>query len=129
MSTVKRVHADPLRCDDYALRVAEHQTVPAPDTNIHLAGKERHAHRLRYPPPLEQLGLGPRLEHDARQTVDGRVTPSSRADLCVSRNMLPLRSPRFAPVPALRATDFRYHGLQLSYYGSIVHGCLEATLP
>ena len=23
----------------------------------------------------------------------------------------------------------RYRGSQLSYYGSIVHGCLEATLP
>src|SRR5258705_2541401 len=55
--------------------MAEHQTVPAPDTNIHLAGTQEHAHRLRRPPLLEQLGLGPRLEHDARRTVD-----SSRDD-------------------------------------------------
>ena len=51
--------------------VAEHETVLAPDTNIHLAGKQGHAKRLRYPPPLEQLGLGPRLEHDARRAVEG----------------------------------------------------------
>src|SRR6185503_20187784 len=28
-------------------------------------------HRLRYPPPFEQLGLGPRLEHDARLSIEG----------------------------------------------------------
>src|SRR5262245_14904518 len=50
--------------------VAEHETVPAADTNIHLAGTQEHAHRLRHPPLLEQLGLGPRLEHDARRTVE-----------------------------------------------------------
>src|SRR4029434_8135608 len=55
--------------------VAKHQTVPAPDTNIHLAGTQEHAHRLRHPPLLEQLGLGPRLEHDARRSVE-----SSRDD-------------------------------------------------
>src|SRR5262245_44131477 len=59
--------------------VTEHQTVRAPDTNIHLAGKQGHAHRLRYPPPLEQLGLGPRLEHDASRAVessrDDELTP------------------------------------------------------
>src|SRR5689334_9852528 len=49
---------------------AERETVPAPDTNIHLAGKQGQARRLRYPPPLEQLGLGPRLEHDARRAVE-----------------------------------------------------------
>src|SRR5262249_32297 len=43
---------------------------PAPDTNIHLAGTQEHAHRLRRPPLLEQLGLGPRLEHDTRRTVE-----------------------------------------------------------
>src|SRR3954469_18693565 len=50
---------------------AELQTVPSPDANIHLAGKQGHADRLRYPPSLEQLGLGPRLEHNARRTVEG----------------------------------------------------------
>src|SRR5215471_10346670 len=55
--------------------VAEHQTVLASDTNIHLAGTQEHAHRFRHPPLLEQLGLGPRLEHDARRTVE-----SSRDD-------------------------------------------------
>src|SRR4029077_9293160 len=28
------------------------------------------AQRLRQPPPLEQLGLGPGLEHDARRAVE-----------------------------------------------------------
>src|SRR5215212_12094301 len=53
----------------------ELETVLAPDTNIHLTGTQGHAHRLRHPPPLEQLGLGPRLEHDARRAVE-----SSRRD-------------------------------------------------
>ena len=49
----------------------ELEAVPAPDTNIHLAGKQLQASRLRHPPPLEQLGLGPRLEHEARRAVEG----------------------------------------------------------
>src|SRR5262245_15231541 len=55
--------------------MTEHQTVPAPDTNIHLAGTQEHVHRLRHPPLLEQFGLGPRLEHEARWSVE-----SSRDD-------------------------------------------------
>src|SRR5262249_41050474 len=51
--------------------VAELETVPAPDTNIRLAGKQGHASRFRCPPPLEQLGLGPRLEHDTRGAIEG----------------------------------------------------------
>src|SRR6476659_9268275 len=51
--------------------MVEHETVPAPGTNIHLAGNQGQAKRLRYPPPLEQLGLGPRLEQDARRGVEG----------------------------------------------------------
>src|SRR6185436_11688472 len=51
--------------------MAEHETVRAPCTNIGLAGKEEHSKRLRCPPPLEQLGLGPGLEHDARRGVEG----------------------------------------------------------
>src|SRR5215471_6481543 len=49
--------------------VAEHETVRAPRTNIGLAGKEGHSERPRCPPPLEQLGLGPGLEHDVRRAV------------------------------------------------------------
>src|SRR5688572_25716690 len=49
----------------------ELETVLAPDASIHLAGKQGHAHRLRHPPPPEQLGLGPRLEHDAGRAVEG----------------------------------------------------------
>src|SRR5262245_245625 len=51
--------------------MTEHETVRAPGTNIHLAGEQGHAKRLRYPPTLEQLGLGPRLEHDAHRAVNG----------------------------------------------------------
>src|SRR5215468_2702280 len=42
-----------------------------PHTNICLAGNHGHVNRLWYPPLLEQLGLGPRLEHDARRGVEG----------------------------------------------------------
>src|SRR4029434_7325777 len=49
----------------------ELETLLAPDTNIHLTAKQGHAHRLRHPPPLEQLGLGPRFEHHARRAVKG----------------------------------------------------------
>ena len=35
----------------------ELETVLAPDTNIHLTGTQGHAHRLRHPPPPEQLEL------------------------------------------------------------------------
>jgi hypothetical protein len=41
-----------------------------PPTRASLAGS-RTPHRLRYPPPLEQLGPGPGLEHDARRAVEG----------------------------------------------------------
>src|ERR1700688_769666 len=51
--------------------MAEHETVRASRTNIGLAGNEGYPERLRHPPPLEQLGLGPRLEHDARRAVEG----------------------------------------------------------
>src|SRR4029453_14184084 len=50
-----------------------HETVLAPGTNIQLAGMQGHAHRLRYPPPFEQLGLGPRLEHHARRSIEGSL--------------------------------------------------------
>src|SRR5215510_4102684 len=49
--------------------MAEHETVRAPRTNIRLAGKQGYCKRPRCPPPLEQLGLGPGLEHDARRGV------------------------------------------------------------
>ena len=45
--------------------MAEHETVPAPDTNIRVEGKQGQAEGLRYPPLLEQLGLGPRLDAQA----------------------------------------------------------------
>src|SRR5438552_2614275 len=51
--------------------VAKHQTVPASNTNIHLAGKQGQTIRLWYPPLLEQFCLGPRLEHEARRALDG----------------------------------------------------------
>ena len=60
--------------------MAELEPVPAPDTNIRLAGNQRHACRLRCPPPLEQLGPGPRLEHEAAGPLKVRVTTSSRSD-------------------------------------------------
>src|SRR5687768_5342504 len=49
----------------------EFQSVLAADASIHLAGPQFHSHRLGHPPTLEQLGLGKRLEHYARRTVDG----------------------------------------------------------
>src|SRR5262245_33792293 len=51
--------------------LADEETVLAPDTNIHLAGMQGHAKRLWYPPLPEDLGLGKRLEHDARRAIDG----------------------------------------------------------
>src|SRR5205085_7048498 len=52
-------------------RVAEHEAVLAAHANVELTGKQRQAKRLRNPPALKQLGLGPRLEHEARRGVDG----------------------------------------------------------
>src|SRR5690606_20516290 len=49
---------------------AEYEAVLASGTNIHLAGDQGHVHRLWHPPALHQLGLGPRLEHDARRSVE-----------------------------------------------------------
>src|SRR5262245_11438410 len=43
--------------------MAEHQPVRATDTNVQLAGEQRQAERLWYPPTFEQLGLGERFEH------------------------------------------------------------------
>src|SRR3984957_715150 len=51
--------------------VTECETVRASRANVGLAGKEGHSIRLRCPPPLEQLWLGPRLEHQARRAVEG----------------------------------------------------------
>ena len=51
--------------------MTEHETVRALRTNIGLAGKEGRSKRLRYPPPLEQFGFGPRIEDDMRRTVEG----------------------------------------------------------
>src|SRR5579875_267827 len=51
--------------------MTEHETVRALRTNIGLAGKEGRSKRLRYPPPLEQFGFGPRIENDMRRAVEG----------------------------------------------------------
>ena len=59
--------------------MAELETVPAPRTNIGLAGKEGHSKRLRCPPPLEQLGLGASNTMRAGP-LKVRVTTSSRSD-------------------------------------------------
>src|ERR1700710_2267733 len=50
--------------------MAEHEAVGAPRANIGLAGNEGNPIRLRRPPPLEQLGLSPGLEYDARRRVE-----------------------------------------------------------
>src|SRR5207253_2469154 len=50
--------------------VLEHELILAPGTNVHVARQQRQAERLRDPPLLEQLGLGPRLKHDPRWAVD-----------------------------------------------------------
>jgi hypothetical protein len=72
--------------------VAEHETIRAPRTNIGLPRNERYSKRLRRPPSLEQLRLGPGLEHDVRRAVEG------------SRDRFPVTSPesilQFAP-PAI----------------------------
>ncbi len=47
------------------------QAVFAPDSSIDLAGEEGQANRLRHPPALEEFGLRPRLENDARGAVHG----------------------------------------------------------
>src|SRR5262249_18292066 len=68
-----RCHFEVPTVERHRLRgiLAEYETVPAPDANIRLAGEQGHVHRLRYPPQLEQLGLGPCRENDARRAVEG----------------------------------------------------------
>src|SRR5690348_10219670 len=58
-----------VRAEERRVRVSvcELQAVSAADANVHFAGKEGHSHRLRNPPSLEQVGPGPRFEHDARR--------------------------------------------------------------
>src|SRR5690606_33764008 len=50
--------------------VTEYQTVPPTSANVHLTRVQRHAQRLGNPPPLEELGCCPRLEHDPRRSVE-----------------------------------------------------------
>jgi hypothetical protein len=52
-------------------RVLEHEAVRAAHANIELAGQQGQANRFRNPPPLEQRGRGPRLEHEARWGIEG----------------------------------------------------------
>jgi hypothetical protein len=67
-----RCHFDVLAEERLGLRRGfEQEFVSAPDTNVHLAREQGDGERLRYPPPLEQLGIGPRLEHEARRAVEG----------------------------------------------------------
>ena len=54
-----------------ALQMMPQELLDAARTNIGLAGNEGHPKRLRRPPTLEQLGLGPGLKHDARGAVEG----------------------------------------------------------
>ena len=51
--------------------MADLEAVSASDPNIRFAGKQDHPYRLRRPPKLDELRLGPRLEHDARRAVEG----------------------------------------------------------
>ena len=50
--------------------VAEVEPVCATGSHVHLAGVQRHSHRLRNPPPLEQLGLRPGLERQTLRRVE-----------------------------------------------------------
>src|SRR5512144_684754 len=52
-------------------RVLEHEAVHATHANIEFAGQQGQAKGLRNPPPLEQLGLDPRLEYEPRRGVEG----------------------------------------------------------
>ena len=51
--------------------VAQHQSVSAPDTNIHLAGKEGHAGRFWNPPLPEEFRISPSLKDEADCAVEG----------------------------------------------------------
>jgi len=65
--------------------VAEHQTVPASGTNIHLAGKSRDMPiDLGPPPPLEQFGLRPRSN-----TICAGAAKSSSNDQLTARTSAP----------------------------------------
>src|SRR5437868_5715407 len=48
----------------------EHEAIATARANIHLARQQREPARLRNPPSPHELGLGPRLEHDARRCVE-----------------------------------------------------------
>src|ERR1700733_10759258 len=68
-----RYHFDVLAEERHGLvrgGVAEHETVCAARAHIGLAGNESNSIRLRRPPPHEQIGRGPRREHDARGAVE-----------------------------------------------------------
>src|SRR6185312_3230642 len=52
-------------------RMRHHKAVCAACAKIGLIGDEGYSKRLWEPPLLEQLGRGPRLEHDARRAVEG----------------------------------------------------------
>ena len=63
-----RLHFDVLAEERHGIRglAAELETVPAPDTNIRLAGQQGHACRLGRPPPLQELRFCPRIKNDLR---------------------------------------------------------------
>src|SRR5436305_3880787 len=61
------IHVSAKERDRLRTFATELETVPAPWTNIHLAGEQRHAGRLWGPPALKKLGLSPRLKHRVRR--------------------------------------------------------------
>ena len=93
-----RRHLKVLTEERHRLRAlaADLETVSAPDTNIRLAGKQDHADRLRRPRKLQQLGPGPRLEHDAGRAVEGsrnnELTLGPSLHRCAFVGSLPLAS-------------------------------------
>src|SRR5690606_35735688 len=48
----------------------EDQLVATADPHIHLAGPQLQADGVRHPPPFEEVGTGPRLEHQPRRAIE-----------------------------------------------------------
>src|SRR3954447_18580547 len=101
-----------------------HETVRATCANIELAGDDGYSERFRRPPSPEQLGLGPRLEHDARRAVEGprddeltlglpfhprAVLPRGRINLSIHRLSPSVSIPR-QPCPTRRSVRPRAGG-------------------
>src|SRR5690349_18277010 len=74
--------------------MAKLQTVLPSRADIHVAGQQREATRLRHPPLSKQLSVGPGLEHDARRRCEllGRHEIALRAGVDDSlARLVPLR--------------------------------------